>query len=105
MNSTAPVLLPYTQEDVALIPKFLPNLSIMRVVLVSSRYCRNEILDQHPNMEMNVVFENQNTVHVDPPSKQAWTYLDMKCRALPVSSEFKGIIAFEVEARAEVRHS
>lgn len=104
MSSTVQAPLPYTQEDLALIPPFLPSLTLIRVILVSSRYCRNEILDQHPNMEMNVAFENQVTVHVDAPSKQAWAFLDMKCKAIPASAEFKGKVPFEVEARIEVRY-
>jgi len=96
--------LPYTQEDLALVPKFIPELSIIRVVLISSRYCRDEAIDANPSMEMNVAFENKVTAFVDAPTKQAWALVDMRCVATPSLPEFKTIIPFEVECRFEVRY-
>ena len=96
--------LPYTAEDLALVPRFVQNVGLARVVVISSNYFRDPIIDQHPELQMQLDINHKTTVYTDFDSKQAWANLELALIAIPNDKNLKDTTPFKIEATIEVRY-
>jgi len=97
--------LPYKPEDLALIPKYVQNIGLMRVAVISSSYFRDPILDQHPELQMQLNTTYKTTVYTNPDSKQSWAHIEFAVTAIPIDKNFISSVPFKIESTIEVRYT
>lgn len=105
MNETTQQLPSFNPEDINLVPQILDGLQIMRLVMLSSSFNRDAILDEHPTIEMQIGTTNQITAYVDAPTKQAWARINLSLFASPIDPQFKDKTPFKIESLIEARYT
>ena len=96
--------LPYSPEDLATVREIAAKVNIVRIMVVSSNYFRDEILDAIPGIEMRIDLQHQITAFVPFEVKQAWIYLDLAVIATTTTPGHEGQVAFKIDTRLEIRY-
>lgn len=101
MNTKKP---PYKPEDLAMVHKYVKDIAIMRVLVISTNFFRSELIDQHPDMQMKVNIENEVTAYTNPEHKQAWAHIKLALFTNPINTEFNEAVPFKIETVIETRY-
>lgn len=94
---------PFTAEDLELSKKLVPGIQIMRIMVVSSNYFRDPIIDEIPALQMRVDINSNVNVFVSA-ERQAWSMITLSIKGVPISPGPEEKIAFSIETQVEIRY-